>query len=87
MAHLDRSLETLNKAVTTVQTEINLIREYRSRLVADVVTGKLDVREEASRLPDEVDEPESLADADALEGGDEDGVDEDLDAAPNEAEV
>ena len=87
VAHLDRSLETLNKAVTTVQTEINLIREYRSRLVADVVTGKLDVREEASRLPDEVDEPESLADADALEGGDEDGVDEDLDAAPNEAEV
>jgi type I restriction enzyme, S subunit len=29
------------------------VREYRTRLVADVVTGKLDVREAATRLPDE----------------------------------
>ena len=28
-------------------------REYRTRLVADVVTGKLDVREAPERLPDE----------------------------------
>ena len=31
--------------------EINLIREYRTRLIADVVTGKLDVREAAKTLP------------------------------------
>ena len=35
------------------QREIDLLREYRTRLIADVVTGKLDVREAASRLPDE----------------------------------
>ena len=35
------------------QREIDLLREYRTRLVADVVTGKLDVREAAARLPDE----------------------------------
>ena len=29
------------------------MREYRTRLVADVVTGKLDVREAAARLPEE----------------------------------
>jgi type I restriction enzyme S subunit len=35
------------------EREIELLREYRTRLVADVVTGKLDVREAAARLPDE----------------------------------
>lgn len=35
--------------------EISLLREYRTRLVADVVTGKLDVREAAAGLP-EIDE-------------------------------
>jgi len=38
--------------------EIDLLREYRTRLIADVVTGKLDVRQAAARLPDE---PEELA--------------------------
>ncbi len=36
-------------------SQIDLIREYRTRLIADVVTGKLDVREEAANLPEEVD--------------------------------
>jgi len=38
-------------AVSRLEGEINLLREYRARLVADVVTGKLDVREAAARLP------------------------------------
>jgi type I restriction enzyme S subunit len=33
--------------------EIDLLREYRTRLIADVVTGKLDVREVAAKLPEE----------------------------------
>ncbi len=37
-----------------LEREIDLLREYRTRLVADVVTGKLDVRDAAARLPDEV---------------------------------
>ncbi len=36
-----------------LEREIALLREYRTRLVADIVTGKLDVREAAARLPDE----------------------------------
>jgi type I restriction enzyme S subunit len=43
----------LNNAVTRLEREIGLLREYRNRLVADVVTGKLDVREAAARLPEE----------------------------------
>jgi type I restriction enzyme S subunit len=41
-------------AISRLEREIELLREYRTRLVADVVTGKLDVREAAARLPDEV---------------------------------
>jgi len=47
---------------------IELLREYRTRLVADVVTGKLDVREAAKGLPketiaeDAVDETADVAD-------------------------
>lgn len=44
--------------------EIALLREYRTRLIADVVTGKLDVREAAARLPDEPDD--DIPDDDAL---------------------
>ena len=33
--------------------EIDLLHEYRTRLIADVVTGKLDVREAAAELPEE----------------------------------
>ena len=32
--------------------QIELLREYRTRLIADVVTGKLDVREAAASLPE-----------------------------------
>lgn len=42
----------LTAAISRLEREIELLREYRTRLVADVVTGKLDVREAAGRLPD-----------------------------------
>lgn len=38
-------------ATQRIEREIELLREYRTRLIADVVTGKLDVREAAARLP------------------------------------
>ena len=43
----------VNTTISRLEREIELLREYRIRLVADVVTGKLDVREAAARLPDE----------------------------------
>ena len=46
-------LSGVNTAISRLEREIELLREYRTRLVADVVTGKLDVREAAARLPDE----------------------------------
>ena len=49
------SLETdkVNTAISRLEREIELLREYRTRLISDVVTGKLDVRAAAATLPDE----------------------------------
>jgi len=41
---LDEATADINKAIDRARREIALIREYRTRLIADVVTGKLDVR-------------------------------------------
>jgi type I restriction enzyme S subunit len=41
---IEDQLERLNAETSAVQREIDLLREYRTRLIADVVTGKLDVR-------------------------------------------
>lgn len=48
-------------AIATVEREITLLREYRARVIADVVTGKLDVREAAANLPEQVAEPEAVS--------------------------
>ncbi|HBR68784.1 MAG TPA: hypothetical protein DEA55_05345 [Rhodospirillaceae bacterium] len=68
----------LDMSLTSLGHEIDLLREYRTRLVADVVTGKLDVREVAASLPDESPpEPEidTLVDNEDLD--DEDTSEED----------
>lgn len=58
----------LGTAIGRLEREIALLREYRTRLVADVVTGKFDVRGAVVHLPDEA-PPEALAldDIDALD--------------------
>ncbi len=53
VAGVEGQTRELNVAITRLEREIEFLREYCARLVADVVTGKLDVREAAERLPDE----------------------------------
>ena len=43
----------VNAAIVRTNREIDHLREYLTRLIADVVTGKLDVRETAAELPEE----------------------------------
>lgn len=54
-------ISEIDNAISFNEREIELLCEYRTRLIADVVTGKLDVREAAANLPDEavIDMPES----------------------------
>jgi len=53
VAFLNAQCSSFNTAISRLNREIELLREYRTRLVADVVTGKLDVREAALHLSDE----------------------------------
>lgn len=42
----------LIRAINRAEREVALLREYQTRLIADVVTGKFDVRVAAAALPD-----------------------------------
>lgn len=54
--YLTKISNDIDKSIRRNQQNIDLIREYRTRLISDVVTGKLDVREAAKGLPDEIEE-------------------------------
>lgn len=58
---LDAQCSGFDTTISRLERELELLREYRTRLVADVVTGKLDVREAAARLPHEA-TPEPVED-------------------------
>jgi len=76
--YYDQATASIDTAITRAKREIELLNEYRTRLIADVVTGKLDVRpacalhadrEAAAKLPEEPelrDEPEDLADEEVV---------------------
>jgi type I restriction enzyme, S subunit len=53
---LARQIRPLAHMLTRTEHELKLLQEYRTRLITDVVTGKLDVREAARQLPIKVDE-------------------------------
>ncbi len=62
LQHIEHRTSGSEQAINCAQREIELLREYRTRLIAEVVTGKLDVREAAATLPDEPEESETLDD-------------------------
>ena len=65
VAHLDKLTSDIDAAIAHTRREIELLEEYRTRLIADVVTGKLDVREAAADLPDvNLDDLQPLAEDD-----------------------
>ena len=82
---LNARVAEFDKLVAECSRQINFVHEYRTRLIADVVTGKLDVREAAARLPEEIEEPEPLDESEVANDTEE--AADDLDAAPEEAEA
>jgi type I restriction enzyme S subunit len=68
--------ESVEQAHAAILKEIALLKEYRTRLISDVVTGKLDVRDEAAKLPD-VDPMELATAAVGENGDDEEATDDD----------
>jgi type I restriction enzyme S subunit len=49
---IERATLRIKTAIARTEQEISLVQEYRTRLTADIVTGKLDVRAAAAKLPD-----------------------------------
>lgn len=64
----------MDTAISRLDREIELLREYRTGLFADVVTGKLDVRKAAAQLPD--DGLHDLTENDADLGAEDEAADE-----------
>ena len=64
--YVERASIDIDAAVARANQEIELLNEYRTRLIADVVTGKLDVREAAASLPDEAEESGTTDDLDEM---------------------
>lgn len=54
LAAISNRTSGINTAISRYEREIALVGEYRTRLIAEVVTGKLDVREAAANLPEEL---------------------------------
>jgi type I restriction enzyme S subunit len=82
--YLSQARESCNRVINSVVCEIERLREYRTRLVADVVTGKLDVREAAAALPEEVEAAEALEEDEAP--ADEEAAFDEIEAEADTAE-
>ena len=80
---LDKTTARIDTAIACAHRQIELLEEYHTRLVADVVTGKLDVREAVAQLPEEAGEDGPIDDDSLIV----DNLDDDLDTSqPPEAE-
>lgn len=66
---IDAATAPVTTAICRLEHEIELLHELHARLVTDVVTGKLDVRAAAARLPKE-ESPKAIEDsAEAIDEG------------------
>ena len=83
--YVARSNLQLDATIEKADNQIRLLKEYRTRLIVDMVTGKLDGREAAARLPEEIEEPEPLDESEVANDVEEPAGD--FDAAPEEAEA
>ena len=72
----------LTVAIARARRQLELVQEYRTTLIADVVTGKLDVRGAAAQLPEEDDDRDSIEEDGLLA----DGMEGDLSSADASAE-
>ena len=77
LAHIQAKTAEIDQAITRAEREIELMREYRTRLISDVVTGQVDVRnvkcEGGSLNEDEFEDIEEVEEEIELpEGGEDD---------------
>ena len=56
---LENTGQKINALTAKAQRDLELMKEFQASLIADVVTGKLDVRAAAAALPEEPDDPDA----------------------------
>ncbi|TDA64112.1 restriction endonuclease subunit S [Sulfuricurvum sp. IAE1] len=71
--YLDEETTSIDKAIELSKKEIDLLQEYKTRLIADAVTGAVDVRELAKELPEIVEE---IDDENIIDETDDEAVEE-----------
>jgi type I restriction enzyme S subunit len=86
MSHVESEDRRIGAAVAVVARQMALVLEYRTRLVVDVVTGRLDVSGAAAKPPDEPDEPLAPDEID-MAGGEEEPEEVDPDASTMDGEA
>lgn len=67
--YLDKTTARIDGAISRTRRQIELVQEYRTRLIADVVTGKLDVRRAEVGSHDEADTLKPLREVGEITGG------------------
>jgi type I restriction enzyme, S subunit len=77
----------LDTITTSAELELSLLQEYRTRLIADVVTGKLDIREAAIGLQDDIAGLEAIDEAEDFAEFEDDIESEDVEDAVAGAEA
>lgn len=63
--YLDQNDRHIRRGIQSAKRQVQLLEEHRTRLIADVVTGKLDVREAAAQLPDGIEQTERSTESEA----------------------
>ena len=66
--HIEKEIEKINITIETIEKEIELVQEYRTALISEAVTGKIDVRNYA--VPNIEPETEEEIEINADEGTD-----------------
>jgi type I restriction enzyme S subunit len=81
--NIDDQIQKIYEVFHGSSKEIALLREYRTRLIGDVVTGQVDVRAAAARLPGDFEEIDTLNEVEELaedeEGEEQMDVEEETD--------
>ena len=88
--YLGKATSDIEAAIVRARRQTELVQEYRTKLIADVVTGKLDVRAAAAQLPDETDDQDPIGEtAPLVDGlpGDLYDIDESVEDSVMEEEV
>src|SRR5262249_6090546 len=58
--HIAQATSSISRAIESARNELSLLKQFRTRLIADLITGKLDVTRATAKLPDERPEPTPL---------------------------